>query len=210
MAFSRPAYPRVRPAFSQLADYELIVKERPMKIYKNNSKQYGFQMSIPDGWSESLMRDLINFSHIESYQPDPSVKKTDTRTIVGANRKYLNMLITPLLDTEHEPTIDETAEYFDGLSYRKNLNVMATGSINIANKQHFWATYNRGFALSLATGGQMQFYKKYCIYLNRVEYLFTAGLYSFSAGEKPPTDQDLSESEKIFDDMVSSITLLSA
>lgn len=179
-----------------------------MKIYKYNSKQYGFLMAIPDGWSGSLMSDLINSSHHKSNQPYSSGKKTDTRTIVGANKKYLNMQITPLLDTEHEPTIDETAEYFDGLSYRQNLNVMATGSINIANKQHFWATYNRGFALSLAAGGQMQYFKKYCIYLNRVEYLFTAGLYIFSAGEKPPTDQDLSESEKIFDDMVSSITLL--
>ena len=179
-----------------------------MKIYKYNSKQYGFQMSIPDGWSESLMTRLIKFSHIESYQPDPSGKKTDTRTIVGTNGKYLNMLITPLLDTEHEPTIDETAEYFDGLSYRQNLNVIATGSINIANKQHFWATYYRGFVLTLATGGQMQFFKKYCIYLNRVEYLFTAGLYSFSTGEKPPTDQDLSEIEKVFDEITSSLELL--
>ena len=166
-------------------------------------------MSIPDDWSESLIGDLINFSHIESYQSDPSGKKTDTRTIVGANRKYLNMLITPLLDTEHEPTVDETAKYFDGLSYQQNLNVIETGSINIANKQHFWATYYRGFVLTLATGGQMQFFKKYCIYLNRVEYLFTASLYSFSAGEIPPTDQALSESEKIFDEMVSSLKLLS-
>ena len=179
-----------------------------MRVYKYNSKQYGFQMSVPDGWSESLIRDLDNLSRIESYQPDPSGKKTDTRTIVGANGKYLNMLITPLLDSEHEPTIDETAEYFDGLSNRQNLNVIATGSISIANKKHFWATYYRGFVLSLATGGQMQFFKKYCIYLNRVEYLFTAGLYSFSAGEKPPTDQDLSAIEKVFDEMVSSIGLL--
>jgi hypothetical protein len=180
-----------------------------MNVYKYDSKQHGFQMSIPDGWSESVPRDLINLSRIESYKPDPSGKKTDTRTIVGVNRKYLNMLITPLLEAEHEPTTHETSEYFDGLSHRQSLNVMRTGSINIANKQHFWATYSRGFALTLATGGEMQFFKKYCIYLNRVEYLFTAGLYSFSAGEKPPTDQDLSESEKVFDEMVSSLELLS-
>ena len=179
-----------------------------MKVYKYNSRPYGFQMSIPDDWSESVTRDLINLSHIEGYQPDPSGKKTDTRTIVGENGKYLNMLITPLLETEHETTVDETAEYFDGLSHRQNLNVIGTGSINIADKQHFWAIYYRGFSLSLATGGQMQFFKKYCIYLNRVEYLFTAGLYRFSAGEKPPTDQDLRVSEKVFDEMVFSMKLL--
>jgi len=179
-----------------------------MKVYKYNSKQHGFQMLIPDGWSESMTRDLINLSRIENYQPDPSGKKTDTRTIFGASGKYLNMLITPLLDNENEPTVDETAEYFDGLSYRQDLNVIATGSISIANKQVFWATYYRGFALSVATGGQMQFFKKYCIYLNRVEYLFTAYLYSFSAGEKLPTNQDLSASEKVFDEMVSSLELL--
>jgi hypothetical protein len=179
-----------------------------MKVYTYNSKQYGFQMSIPDGWFEAAMRDLNNLSHIESYQPDPSGKSTDTRTIVGTNGKYLNMLITSLLETEHDPTVEETSEYFDGLSYRQNLNVIRTGSINIANKQHFWATYYRGFVLTLVTDGQVKFFKKYCIYLNRVEYLFTAGLYSFGAGEKLPTDQELNESEKVFDDMVSSLELL--
>jgi hypothetical protein len=62
------------------------------------------------------------------------------------------MLITPLLNSEHEPTVDETDRYFDGLSYRQNLNVIRTGSISISNKQHFCATYYRGFLLSLATG----------------------------------------------------------
>jgi hypothetical protein len=159
-------------------------------------------MSIPDTWSEILTSD--------SQQSNSSGKKTDSRTIVGPNGKYLNMLITPLLNSEHEPTVDETDRYFDGLSYRQNLNVIRTGSISISNKQHFCATYYRGFLLSLATGGQMQFIKKYCIYLNRVEYLFTAGLYNVSAREKTPTDQDLEESEKVFDEMVLSLELLSS
>jgi hypothetical protein len=198
----------VSQSVDTLADYEFTVKEKPMRVYKYKSKKYGFQMSIPDGWSESVMIDLINLSQIGCSQPDSSGKKTDTRSLVGTNGKFLNMLITPLLENEHEPTIDETTKYFDGFSNRQDLNVIGTGSIIIANKEHFWATYYRGFELALVTGGQMQFFKKYCIYLNRVEYLFTAGLYSFSADEKPPTDQDLSESEKVFDDMVSSLVLL--
>jgi hypothetical protein len=179
-----------------------------MKTYKYKSKHYGFQMSIPDDWSGSLMTDLITLSHIESYQPDPSGKKTDSRTIVGPSGKYLNILITPLLENEPEPTIAQTEEYFDGLTHRQNLNVIATGTISVANREHFWATYYRGFLITLAAGGQMQFFKKYCLYLNRAEYLFTAGIFFVSAGERMPTDQDLRESERIFDEMISSVVSL--
>lgn len=120
------------------------------------------------------------------------------------------MLITPLLSDEPEPTISQTEEYFDSLTYRQNLNVIATGVISVANKEHFWATYYRGFVMDLVAGGQVQFFKKYCLFLNRAEYLFTAGLYIVNAGERLPTDQDIGDSERLFDEMISSIRLLNA
>ncbi len=159
-----------------------------MKTYRYYSRRFGFEMLIPDGWSASLMPE----------------------TIVGPNGKYLHVQITPLSESEPEPTIGQTAEYFDGLTNRQNLNVIATGTICVANKDHFWATYYRGFVLTLAAGGQMQFFKKYCLYLNRGEYLFTAGLFSVSSGGKLPTDRDLRENERVFDGMILSIRLMNA
>lgn len=181
-----------------------------MKTYEYKSKRYGFQMSIPDDWSGSLTIDLIEYlSHPESDWEGLSGKRTDSRTIVGPNGKYLNILVTPLLENEPEPTINDTEEFFDGWAFRQNLIDIKRGTINVANKEHFWATYYQGL-FSLVPGRQVQFFKKYCLYLNRVEYLLTAGLYCVNAGEKLPTDQDLSESEKIFDEIVSSMKLLNA
>jgi hypothetical protein len=51
----------------------------------------------------------------------------------------------------------------------------------------------------------MQFFKKYCLYQNRAENLLTASLYSFASGEKLPTDQLLSENEKVHDEIVLSL-----
>jgi hypothetical protein len=179
-----------------------------MKTYKYKSKHFGFQILIPDDWSGSLMVDLIDrLRHTDASFGTSSGKKSDSKTIVGPDRKYLNVLITPLLENELEPTINQTEEYFEGLTYRQNLNVIATGTIFVASREHFWATYYRGFLMSLVAGGQIQFFKKYCLYLNRAEYLFTAGLYFVKAGEKLPADQEIGDSEKIFDDMVSSMKL---
>jgi hypothetical protein len=176
-----------------------------MKIYQYKSKRFGFQMSIPDGWSGSLMKDLVDhMPEAGQNLSDSTAKVSDSRTVLGPDGKYLHILITPLLKNEHEPAINETEEYFDGFSHRQNLIVIATGTIHIANKEHFWATYYRMTIIGL---GQIQFYKKYCIYLNRVEYLLTAGLYSVTSGEKLPTDQMLEDSEKVFDEIVSSLEL---
>lgn len=169
-----------------------------MKTYNYKSSHSEFEMSIPDDWSGSVIvgsTDLLT-------------EKSDSRTIVGPNSQYLNIIITPLADRDLEPTINQTEQYFDGLAQRQNLNVIATGTINVADKLHFCAAYHRGFLLTLVTGGQMQFFKKYCLYLNRVEYLITAGLFFVRAGDRLPTNQDLSESEKIFDEMISTIRLV--
>jgi hypothetical protein len=182
-----------------------------MRTYRYNAKHFGFEMSIPDGWSASPIVDLIaHLSHVSDSFGSPSGERSDSRTIVSPSGKYLHILITPLSESEPEPTIGQTEEYFDGLTNRQNLNVIATGTINVANREHFWATYYRGFSITLAAGGQMQFFKKYCLYLNRAEYLFTAGLFFVSAGERMPTDQDLRESERVFDAMISSIKLMNA
>lgn len=177
-----------------------------MKTYRYKSKHFGFQMSIPDGWSGSLMTDLfVRLSGIGKYLGKSSEKVSDSKTLLGPNGKHLNILITPLLENEHEPTINDTEEYFDGLTYRQNLNVIATGTINIADKEHFWATYYR---MTLIGPSQIQFFKKYCLYLNRAEYLFTAGLYSAISGEKLPTDQMIKDNEKVYGEIVSSFKLL--
>ncbi len=180
-----------------------------MKDYTYYSKHSGFQITIPDDWFESSIVDVIDqLPHNNGSFSSSTRGKSDSRTITGPNGKYLNILITPLLENETEPSIVQTEDFFDGFCNRQNLNVIETGTMYVANKEHFWATYSRGFMLTLTAGGQMQFYKKYCLYLNRAEYLLTASLYSFSSGEKLPTDQLLSEIKKVYDDIVLSLKLL--
>jgi hypothetical protein len=131
-----------------------------MKIYKYNSKHFGFEMPIPDGWSASPMVNLIaRLSQVSDSFGSPSGGKSDSRTIVGPNGKYLQIMITPLTESEPEPTIGQMEEYFDGLTNRQNLNVIATGTIQVANKDHFWATYYRGFLITLASGDKCNFSK---------------------------------------------------
>lgn len=184
-----------------------------MKTFKYNSKYFGFAMAIPDDCSLSPIVDLIQTDDLlhncDSFGFPPRLI-SDSRTIVGSNGKYLHILVTPLSGDKPEPTISQTEEYFDDFSNRQNLMVIATGTIKVANKEHFWATYYRGYLLTIASGGEMQFFKKYCLYLNRAEYLITAGLYCVGAEDKMPTDHDLHESERIFDEMVSSIILMNA
>lgn len=178
-----------------------------MKTYKYKSKYYGFQMSIPEGWSSSLLMDLKDYlSNPQTYWGDSSGKRTDSRTIVGPNHKYqyLNILITPLLENEPEPTLKDTNEFFDSWIYKQNLMVIETGTVKVANKEHFWATY---YTNLLARPSQIQFFKKYCLYLNRTEYLFTAGLYRVFPGDKLPIEQVLRDNGKVYDEMILSIVL---
>ena len=176
-----------------------------MNAYKYDSKRFGFQMSIPDDWAESSLGLLTTLTDGNVSPWESSGQASDSRTIVGPDGEFLNILITPLAEGKPEPTIDKTEEYFDGLSYRQNLHVMATGTINIADKEHFWASYYR---MSLPPGN-LQFYKKYRLFLNRAEYLITAVLWSPSPGEGPPTGQMLEDSERVYDTIVASFELLS-
>ena len=175
-----------------------------MKIHKFKSKHYGFKISIPDNWRRSPVDFLFRLENaIKSVEKKPG-KISDSTTVVGPNGRYLNVLITPLLANEPEPTISETEEYFDGLTYRQNLHVIATGTIKVVKKEHFWATYYR---MTLIGQKQLEFFKKYCLFLNRVEYLITAGLWSASSGDKLPTDKLLQDTEKIYDNIVTSFEL---
>ncbi|MGD0613296.1 MAG: hypothetical protein ABSB41_17500 [Anaerolineales bacterium] len=177
-----------------------------MKTIKYKSKHFGFQISVPDGWSRSITTDLfVALSDTNKYFGYPPREVSDSRTILGPNGKYLNILITPLSENKSEPTINETKEYFDGLTYRQNLNVIATGTIDIANKEHFWATY---YKMTLIGVNQVQIIKKYCLYLNKAEYLITAELGRAGPGEKLPDDQAIENNEKVYDEIISSFRLL--
>lgn len=182
-----------------------------MKTYRKHATYLNFEMSIPDGWATAPMVDRIDdLMHPGDSSTKPAGVSSYSETMVGPDGKYLHILTTPLSDGQPVPNINQTRGYFDGLTNRQNLNVIATGTIKIANQEHFWATYYRGFLLSLAAGGQMQFFKKYCLYLDRVECLITAGLFFVNPGGRVPTDQDLRQNERIYDEIVSSIRLLDA
>lgn len=153
-----------------------------------------------------MMDMLARLAGNELLLPGQSGKVSDERTLVGPDGQSLHILVRTLREGEQEPTINETAEYFDDLSYRQSLHVIDTGTIKISNKEHFWATYYR---MSLIRMTPPQFYKKYCLYLNRVEYLLTALLCPTFSGTVLPTDQMIQESERVYDEIVGSFRTLS-
>jgi hypothetical protein len=161
-----------------------------MRTIKHRGNRWGYEVSIPRDWSRSLRITLLE-RLLDS--------GAASRAFVGPNGKFLHIAITPLNETDAEPTIDETETFFDGLSHRQSLHVIATGAITVADKEHFWATY---YKLRPSGGEQAQFIKKYCLYFNRIEYLMTGQLYLASAGQKLPTGEMLSESERIYDEIV--------
>jgi hypothetical protein len=183
----------------------LFEGKRQMKTYKLKWDHFGFQISIPDDWYGSKIESIaLILDAIRSIQK-PSGQISYERTLWGPNGKYLYISITPLLENEPELTINETLEFFDRLAYRQNLNIIATGTIDIANREHFWATYYR---TSLLETSQYFFYKEYCLYLNRVEYWLTAALYSGSSAQGLPTDQMIQDNERVYDRIVLSFKLL--
>ena len=165
-----------------------------MKICKVGSRQSGFQISIPDNWSTQKMKNFLTSLNRND-------QATTSKTITGPNGEFLNILITPLKEKEKEPTVQETADYFDGLSYKENLNVIDTGTIIVQKKEHFWAKYYR---MTLFGKRQLQFFKKYSLFLNRIEYLITAGLWDAAITGKAPTDAQLDEQEEIYDKIIQS------
>ncbi len=174
-----------------------------MKTIGLGSGNLNFQMLIPEDWFRSLLDDL-NFALSESDQTfvNPAAKLSDSRTFVGPEGKYLNILVTPLLPHEAEPGLKETGEYFAGLAEKYDMTLIKAGTIKIADTERFWAVYYRG---KLYRGGPIHYFKKYVLYQDRVEYLLTAFLWAVLPGQPLPTDEMLLRAEKSFDEMVSSI-----
>lgn len=176
-----------------------------MKTYTHKSKDLGLQVSIPDGWSALPTMGSHGYpSGDNQFLRAPSGTLSES-TLLGPHGESLHILLTVLPEGKPEPTIAETEEYFDGLTYRENLNIIATGTIRVAGQEHFWATYYR---MTLLGPSQIQFFKKYCLYLKGVECLLTAGLCPASAGRRLPTDQMIKDSERVHDEIILSIRLV--
>jgi hypothetical protein len=176
-----------------------------VKAYKFKRRQFGFQILIPDDWYDSRMEFIARILDAIRILRNPSKKISYERILLGPNGKYFHIFATPLLENEPELTINETLEYFDGLAYRQNLNVIATGIIHIAKKEHFWATYYK--TILLETSRDL-YYKKYCLYFNRVEYLLTAAIYHGSSVQRLSIDQIIQDNERIYDEVVLSFESL--
>lgn len=114
---------------------------------------------------------------------------------------FINIIVTPLKPDEPEPSIEDAEEYFDGLAYRQNLFGESTGRIEVLSKEHFTATYYR----TNPAGALL--IKKYCLYMDRLEYLITAGLANISRGEGRPDEAELRKKENIYDNIVKSFAL---
>lgn len=123
------------------------------------------------------------------------------KSIIGPDQMFINIVVTPLKQAEPEPSIDFTSEYFDGLAYRQHLFEEATSTIKVLSKDHFTAKYYR------TTPAGAQLIKKYCLYIERLEYLITAVLANMSRGEGKPDETKVSERENIYDSIVKSLVL---
>ena len=160
------------------------------------SKTY---LILPDDWSGILWNGLswaITFASVFTKgQNDYSLEKS----ILGPKRMFINIIVTPLRQGEPEPTIEATSEYFEGLSYRQNLFETCVERIEVQSKEHFTAKYYRANSV----GAQM--FKKYCLYINKMEYLITTVLANVSKGNGRPEEAEIIEKENIYDKIVQSL-----
>ena len=123
------------------------------------------------------------------------------KSIIGPDQMFINIVVTALKQDEPEPSIEFTSEYFDGLAYRQNLLDESTSTIKVLSKDHFTATYYR------TTPAGAQLIKKYCLYIERLEYLITVILANISRGEGRPDETKVNEKENIYDSIVKSLVL---
>jgi hypothetical protein len=170
-----------------------------MKIYKLNYERIGFQISIPDDWHQSQPEIFARISDALTYSADRTKKPSYIRILNGPQKAYIHFIITLLYNNEPEPSIEETNKYFEGLTNRQNLFEIDTGTINIFHKDHFCTTYYRMRLIGIT---QIQFFRKYCIYLNRNEYIATSFLYGASQREHLPTDQLIEEKVRQSDNIL--------
>jgi len=113
----------------------------------------------------------------------------------------INIVVMPLRPEEAEPSIETTREYFEGFSYRQNLFEASTGKIEVLSKEHFAAKYYRTNPMGA------QLIKKYCLYIERIEYLITAVLANVSKNEGRPDEAEVDKKETIYDSIVQSLFL---
>ncbi len=162
---------------------------------------YKSYLFLPDDWSgifRYIFSWIINIATVfQSTQNDASLIKS----IIGPNQMLINIVVTPLKQDEPEPSIEFTSDYFDGLAYRQNLFEESTSTIKVLSKDHFTAKYYR------TTPAGAQLIKKYCLYVERLEYLITAILANISHGEGRPDETKVNEKENIYDSIVKSLVL---
>lgn len=171
-----------------------------MKTYERKARQFGYQLAIPDDWSASGIVDaLAPLLDRTRRMRGASRKMSDQRTLLGPQGRFLHILATPLADADPEPSIDDTRVFFDGLARRQSLKLLASGQIPAGGVDHFWAIY---VAPAERDKPVIRIYKKYCLYLQRVEYLLTAELFALPEDARLPTRQMLDERAEAYDEIV--------
>jgi hypothetical protein len=172
------------------------------KYYICQTRSHKTYITLPDDWSgipEHILSQAVNIGSVFTRdQNDDSL----TKTILGPNQMFMNIVVTPLRQGEAEPTIESTSEYFDGLAYRQNLFETLTGKIEVRSKDHFTVKYYR-----IHSAGA-QFIKKYCLYIERLEYLITTVLANVSKDDGRPDETEMNKKENIYDKIVQSLYLV--
>jgi len=162
---------------------------------------YKSYIFLPEDWS-GVMRNISSWTlNIGGVFSKAENDTSLTKSIIGPNQMFINIVVTPLKQDEPEPSIEDTNEYFDGLAYRQNLFDESTSRIKVLSKDHFTAKYYR------TNPAGIQLIKKYCLYIKRLEYLITAILAYVSRGEGRPDDVEVSKKEYIYDNIVKSFVL---
>ena len=114
---------------------------------------------------------------------------------------FMNIVVTPLRPEETKPSIEQTYDYFEEFAYRQNLFEASTGKIQVLSTKHFTARYYR----TNSAGAQL--IKKYCLYIDSIEYIITAVLANVSRNEGRPDEEEVGKKETIYDGIVQSLFL---
>jgi hypothetical protein len=165
------------------------------------TKSYKTYIILPDDWSGVLRYTLSWIINIGCVFTRSQHDYSLTKSILGPNRMFLNIIVTPLRLEEAEPSIEATHEYFEGFSYRENLFEASTGTIEVLGNECFTARYYR------INPRGAQLIKKYCLYSERIEYLITAVLANISKDGEEPDEAQVTKKESIYDGIVQSLFL---
>lgn len=165
------------------------------------TKTYKTYFMIPDDWSgilQSLFSLIINIVGIFI---EPQNNKSLSRSLIGPDRMFINIVVTPLKPGEEEQSIEKTREFFEGFSYRQGLFQSSTSKIEVMSKEIFTAKYYR------KNSNGVQLIKKYFLYIEKMEYLITTGLSNISKNDGEPDLTEITKKENIYDSIVQSLFL---